>query len=533
MKDRNNGPAISSAAEAELCWIPPVRPAPRASASASAAARNITVKILSANLRYALYRALRVCLSAGAVILLLAISIHLRHVNTTTVTLVLVLIVLGIGVKWGALEALIAAIIASFGLDYFFLNPKGFGIEAPEHWVALFTFLATAVVTSQLSARANRLRAEAIQRREEIEKAYQVADAISEGGNADDIVQRLGSALMKISGLEAVAVCEAGARPVFRLGIRSERIEDGRLSEVASSGTAFLNPKSGVSIEPILAAGEVWGSLGVAGAGVSAPLLKAIAEKAGAAIWKARAAERETELAIARRSDELKTAIFDALAHEARGPLSSIKLASTTLLSQQPGNQTQQRELLTIIREEVDRVNRWIEEATQVSQATARQLTLHKAPRDLGGLVSSVFQELGPAVEGRRVGVEIAESLPLADCDAGMIRRVLHLLLDNALKYSPAGSPIAVSVGLDYDMDMLVVGVADAGPGVPEDEKARIFEKHYRGAQHRSRVPGTGLGLASAKCMVEAQGGAIWVTNRPLGGAVFHFSLPVAAGATA
>ena len=530
MKDRNNGPVIASAAEADLWWTLSVRSLPDGSGHGVSRLVSTPLFGTGATVRNGLYKSLRVCLSAGAVVLSLAVSVHLRHVNTTTVALAMVLIVLGIAVKWGALEALVGAIVASFGLDYFFLPPFGFGIEAPEHWVALFTFLATALVTSQLSARSNRHRAEAIQRREEVEKLYRVADAVSRGGNADDIVQRLASSLMTISGLEAVAICERSGR-AFRLGMRSGRIEDGRLRDVASCGMAFASPESGVSIEPVLAAGEVWGSLGIAGVGISAPLLKAIAEKAGAAIWKARAAEREKEHEIARRSDELKTAIFAALAHEARGPLGSIKLASTTLLSGHPGNAMQQRELLTIIREEVDRMNRWIEEATQVGQAEARQLTSHRTPRDLKDLVSGVLQELSPVVGGRRVGVEIPPSLPMARCDAGMIRRVLNLLLDNALKYSPAGSPIAVSASLDHDADMLVVGVADAGPGVPEDEKTRIFDKHYRGSQHRSRVPGTGLGLASAKCLVEAQGGEIWVTNRPAGGAAFHFTLPVAMGA--
>ena len=106
-----------------------------------------------------------------------------------------------------------------------------------------------------------------------------------------------------------------------------------------------------------------------------------------------------------------------------------------------------------------------------------------------------------------------------------MVVRVLKLLLDNAIKYSPSGSPVSVSAVLEDGA--ITVTVADEGPGVAEDEQLRIFEKHYRGAAFSSTVPGTGLGLASAKNIVDAQGGAIRVDNRAQGGAAFHFTLPV------
>jgi two-component system sensor histidine kinase KdpD len=129
------------------------------------------------------------------------------------------------------------------------------------------------------------------------------------------------------------------------------------------------------------------------------------------------------------------------------------------------------------------------------------------------------------------VSIEIQDSIPMADCDAEMTQHVLRLLLDNALKYSPLGTPITIAASLDYGT--INVSVSDVGPGVPEDQRARIFEKHYRGSQHNSVVPGTGLGLSSARRLVACQGGEIWMTNRPEGGAEFHFSVPMADGVTA
>lgn len=400
--------------------------------------------------------------------------------------------------------------------------------------MALLAFLATAIAAGQLSARANRHRTEALRRQAEIEKLYRLAVAIPAGENADFIVPALADPLREILGLEAVAIYDLAGGRVARSGTRACQLTDDQLRDVALSGNRFSDPVSGVSILPIRESGDLMvGSIGVRGTSVSSGLLKAATEKVGAAIARARAAERAKEAELARRSSELKSAIFDALAHEAKGPLNSISIAATTMLSERPGDAAQQREMLGIITEEVDRINRWIDEAVWTSGQDIGHLDLNKAPRDVKNLIAGAMEPLDALVGGRRIDTEIVEPLPLAGCDAGMIRHVLTQLLDNALKYSPPGSPIAISASLDDATHTIVIGVADAGPGVPEDERARIFEKHYRGSRHRSSIPGTGLGLASAKQLVEAHGGKIWVNNRPEGGAVFQFSLPAADGATA
>ena len=479
----------------------------------------------------AIFRAFRICLSAGAIGLLLTAAVHLRHVNTTTVALVLVLAVLCIALTWSWLEAMVAAIVAGLGLAYFFLPPEGFAIGEPEHWVAFAAFLVTALAAGHLSARANRNKAEAVQRREEIEKLYRLADFISEGENGDAVFQGLSAALSQILGQNSVAIYDKSTGRVCRSVTRAGEITDDQLRDVGSSGNPFRDPTSGASIVPVRESGELLGSIGIAGTATSPRLLKAIAEKVGRTLSKARVAESLKQAELSRRADDLKSAIYDALAHEARGPLGSINIAATTLLSERPGNVAQQHEMLSIIKEEVDRLNQWIDEAVQTSRTDARDLALSQAPQNVRDLVSSAIEPLRPLLRGRQVGVQFEESLPTAECDAEMTQHVLKLLLDNALKYSPPGTPITVSSSLDCGT--IVFSVSDSGPGVPEDEQARIFEKHYRGTNYRSSVPGTGLGLASAKHLVECQRGEIWVTNRPGGGAAFHFSVPVSTGAMA
>ena len=476
-------------------------------------------------------RALRICLSASAIGLLLAGAIRLRQVNGTTVALALVLIVVGIAQKWGGLEALIAAFVAALGLDYFFLPPGGFGMDRPEHWVAYFAFIATALATGQLSARA---------KRHEVE-------AVSAGGRWNTFTgsqKRFHLARRQIPSsawwpLMLVEILHADCAAVYYLpndrisiaGARRGDLDPCQIRKVAATGDRLHNTQSHVSVEPFREDGRLSGSIGVACPGFSGAFIADISERVGAALSRARVTESLRQAEISRRADELKSAVFDALAHEAKGPLGSINIAATTLLSHHPGSPEQQREMLTGIREEVARLNRWIDDTTRIGRTEPSGLALTTAARSLSDLVGAALEPLAQRLHSRRLELLVEEPLPLVECDPEMTQRVLNLLLDNALKYSPPGTPIAISASLNENT--VVVSVSDEGPGVPEHEHARIFEKHYRGSQHRSSVPGTGMGLASAKYLVESQGGDIWVADRPGNGAVFHFSLPLAKEAQA
>ena len=146
-----------------------------------------------------------------------------------------------------------------------------------------------------------------------------------------------------------------------------------------------------------------------------------------------------------------------------------------------------------------------------------------KGPRDIALLVRESVSDLSPVLEGRPVTVDVPDALPPANCDFQMIKGVLKELLNNAVKYSPSGSPLTVSV--QQSGDEIITSVLDSGVGIGRGEEERIFEKHYRGSVQAS---GTGLGLAIAKTIVEAHGGQIGVKSQLGVGSVFHFSLPAA-----
>ncbi len=265
--------------------------------------------------------------------------------------------------------------------------------------------------------------------------------------------------------------------------------------------------------------------MGVAGPPLPQRMLSAVAERVGVAITKAHAERQSKEAELVRRSENLKSAVLDALAHEIKNPLGTLKVSVSTLLSQHPGNASQQRELLTIIDEEVDRIQRWIDEAVQVSSREAGKIHLQKTSNPVKQVIMRAIDGQGFALNGRQIEISVDESLPHVVFDAEMIEKVIWQLLDNAIKYSPHGSPIRVSA--ESTGAEIIISVADSGCGIPESDQQRIFEKYYRCHENGSKIPGTGLGLPSAKSILEAHGGEIWVQSAPGAGSVFRISLPV------
>jgi two-component system sensor histidine kinase KdpD len=468
----------------------------------------------------------RFLISAALIAVVLAVCLRLPHVNITTVALMLVLFIVGIAGEWGSAEALVAAIVGAFGFDYFFLPPLGLGIEAADHWVTLGALLATALATGQLSAQARRRRTEALARRDEMEKLYRFVNALLESRSVGSTMEQVVDRLMEIFDLTGVALYDSASEKILRAGSGADVISDHVMHEVATHGYTVDDTALGFSLVPVRHGDQLCGSIGVSGACMPQPLLGAIAGRIGMALAKFHADEKATHAEVARRSEELKSAVLDALAHEIKSPLNSIKIAVTTLLSERIATKEDRHEMLAIIDEEANRMDGWITNAIQLSYLDAGELRLQMGPHDIGRVISGVLTEMHLLTGDRPIEVRVPKALPLAECDDGMIARVLKQVLENALKYSPAGSPVTVSA--EFTGGAIVIGVADRGPGIDPDERERIFEKHYRGRASRSGVSGMGLGLASAKCIMEAHGGEIRTTSPTEGGAAFHITVPVA-----
>ena len=228
--------------------------------------------------------------------------------------------------------------------------------------------------------------------------------------------------------------------------------------------------------------------------------------------------ERASEAEAARRNEALKSALLDALTHNLRTPLTAIKAAVTALIragAWTPQSELQvesRRELLQVIDEESDRLNRFIE-GLATPDAADQPPPVHLRAVEVGEIVRSGLHRAETVTRDHRIVVSADETLPPVSVDAASMTEVIYILLDNASKYAPVGTTINVSATRDAEREVRI-RVSDEGPGIPEHLRERVFEKFFRVPARESHDPrrgGVGLGLPIARRLVEAQGGRIWI----------------------
>ena len=265
------------------------------------------------------------------------------------------------------------------------------------------------------------------------------------------------------------------------------------------------------------------GSLALQGARVSPTVEDSVASLLAINYERVRALDRAAAAEVARRNEEFKSSLLDGLAHDLKTPLTAIRTCVTHLITAPPRTEEVRQELLSIIDQESVRLQQSITEAIELARVESRQLRLNRELTPIALVASSAVGETrdeNPA----RYSFEIPPELQIP-VDADLIRRALMQILENARKYAPPDSPIVIQARAEDSQ--AIVSVADRGPGISPDELERVFEKFYRGRRSPAKVEGTGMGLAIAKGIIEAHGGKIHAENRPGGGAVISFSLPL------
>ena len=270
---------------------------------------------------------------------------------------------------------------------------------------------------------------------------------------------------------------------------------------------------------------RVVGCMGVSGAELSRQTLEAIGSLVAISIERAGAVEKLSRAEAARESEQLRSVLLDSVTHEFRTPLTAIKASVTSLLGSPSHSPEERQELLTIINEESDRLNRLVGEAAEMAQLDANKVEFRFESAPIGHAVEEALDELKQLLVQHPMDVRIPADLPNARMDPAHIKEVLVHLIENAAKYSPADAPIRITA--EAKDQILTINIADRGPGIDDFEQSLVFEKFYRGRNQRVQVHGTGMGLAICKAIVEAHGGRLGVTSQLGHGSVFYFSLPV------
>lgn len=248
--------------------------------------------------------------------------------------------------------------------------------------------------------------------------------------------------------------------------------------------------------------------------------------------------ERASLAEAIKQSEKLKSALLDAVTHDLRTPLTSIKASATSLLDELRTGLEEgaaldaegQREMLEVINEEADRLNRFVESLLELARIEAGEMRLRCRWGTIDEIVMTACQRAEPLTRGRLIEVSLEDGLPLMRVDAPAVAEVTYTLIDNAAKYSPAGSRIRVTANCAGDK-MVRLTVEDEGRGIPAELRERVFDKFYRATQDNDSAatqPGLGMGLAIARGIVEAHGGRIWIEDGGRNhGTLVAFTLPV------
>jgi two-component system sensor histidine kinase KdpD len=468
----------------------------------------------------------RVLLALAGVALITFTAFRLIPVNPTTTGFAYLLFVLIIASTWGLVEASIASIAATLCFNFFFLPPVGeFTIADPQNWVALFSFLATALVASRLSDRVKKQALEAMERQHDVERLYTFSRAILLIDSAEPVPKQLAQKLADIFELSAAVLYDRHSGEIYRAGPSDfEGLED-QLRKAAVEGSSFSDPERKRVITTVRLGSEPIASLAIQGASMPDSVLQGIANLIAIGLERARAQDLAHQMEAARRSEQLRSTLIDAMAHEFKTPLTSIKAVTTALLDSPDQSLENRTELLKVADEEAEHLRELIDDSLEMARLTSQQIEIHREATDAKDLVRDLIASMRTEIEDRPMEVVCDGQLPPIPVDRRLWKLALKQVLDNALKYSPPGSPVTIRV---HDGGGTIhFEVTDHGEGIPTHEQNRIFDRFYRGPSVKNQIPGSGLGLSIANNIAQAHRGALTVTSHP-GETTFHLTLPLA-----
>lgn len=453
--------------------------------------------------------------------------LKLTHVNPTTVALTFLLGILFVANRLGLRYSVYMSLLAALAFNLFFLPPIGtLTIADSQNWVALLAFLAAGVSASHLSNRVKKEAQDANRRRLEVERLYEFSQKLMTPNRVTDLLNNIPGFINSTFHNASVAIYLLDHEEVYRSLPGARRFTKEELYKVAIRAELNCSPADDTCMAPLLLGLQSIGAIGISGNLPSRETIDALGSLVAIAIERSITAERLARSEAEQENERLRTALLDSVTHELRTPLTAIKASITSLKAGMIQDPDMKEEMLTVIDEESDRLNRLIGQAVEMAQLDAQRVQLQLEQRPMGKLAEDSVAEWQPFLEKHPVDIRISMGLPSVRMDATWIRKVLHHLLENAAKYSDEGKPIVISA--EVRGSSLITSVADQGVGIDELDKALIFDKFYRGQSQRYRVQGTGMGLAIVKAIIEAHGGTVEVMSQRGIGSVFSFSLPLA-----
>lgn len=476
--------------------------------------------------KHRLRRFLRYCVSTGVTAGIVAVYFRRVPANETTVALTFLVAILLVAANWGLRHAVYLSIVSAAALNFFFLPPVlTFTVGDGRNWIALLAFLITGIVASHLAEKARQQSEVSRDRQREAERLSEFSQQMLVTGNVVDLLKQLPEMIARTFNLASAVVYVRDKDSTYRSSLDHTVLTTAELREASFGASPLQDVARGVTVVPISLGARPIGAVGVAGTDISIEAIEAVSGLAAIAIERANAVERLSKLEASRENERLRNALLDSVAHELRTPLTSITAAITSLRTIPSLTADESAELMLVIEEEAVRLNELIGQAMEMAELDAHEVKLELKEHSIQEAVDLALESAHSHLRNHPIEMRLPRALPRTKMDLNRIGKVIQHLLENAAKYSEAGSPIVVSAEVSHDK--LVTNIADRGVGIEDQERAMIFDTFYRGQGQRYRVKGTGMGLAIAKAIMEAHQGSIDVTSQLGQGSVFSFSLPI------
>lgn len=458
--------------------------------------------------------------------------------------LLVVLVVAAVSELWIAMAA---SVLAFLCLNYFFLPPVGtFVVADPLNWVALFVLLAVSMFASQLSSSVRSRAKEALARRDEMARLFDLSRDILLTTDSENALQALAASIARRFDLEYVVIAQPGADGwlIRQAGARSltlapealdtalrdarQTLEfDARARTYSGHGRTVSADAVTVDLVPLRLGGRAIGLLGLAGRAMEPGALDTLAGIAAIAVERAQFLGERRSAELARQGDELKSALLASLGHDLRTPLTAIKVAASNLQAGWAG-EAERREQSEIVLEEVERLTRLFQDILDMARIETNAVSAAREWVAPAEIVEAAVAQVERTLRRHRLAIA-AESEQVVQVDPRITSAALAHLLENAALYSPDGSTIHVDANAADDELRLVV--SDEGRGVSSEDAPHLFERYYRGRAARALAAGTGMGLAITRGLLAAESGRVWAENRPEGGARFSIAVPAASRA--
>ena len=461
-------------------------------------------------------------LGVGMVTLLLAWA----HANDTAAGLVFLTIVVGFATRAGLRRSLYVALLCAVSFDYFFLPPvRTMRLSGPQEWVEMLSFMVSCLIVGRLAEKARMQTHKAEQRRADVERLYTLSQEMMLHEDASHFVEDLPRMVERSFALDAVILYVRDKDQFYGLLPEAPAATQAGLRALtAGPPTTLPGPEPFLAMTLMLGLKPI-GALAWRPDRLSREVATAVTAQVAIALARSLAIETYMHMEAAREGERLRTALVDSLTHELRTPLTSIRAAATTLVESEGLDDAVWRDLAALVDEESARLDKLIGEAVQMAEIDANVVEVHAVPQHARTLLDHVLEESQAILAKHRVTVDVEPPDTPVWFDQHLLGRVFRHLVENAARYSPAGSRITLtSRRRDGRLEF---SVEDNGPGIDGADLPFIFEKFYRGKKSSSRGKGTGMGLPIARAILAAHGGEIEVESRPGQGSIFRFWVPL------